>query len=266
MSPRTPLSELHAWRLDSPYAGRCALEAAVAAITVCIAVGCTCTSSKEEPQRSAAPLQASASPTKPSPLPPPPAKDRVIEPPDGVDRQPLSPGQWVSYRMRPRTPQETELTYKVLEKEGDSRFRVELTSTKGKHVAVFQLLIDVGSSGDPADSTLAALKIKHSRAEERSYEGDALSQVAPLHRLVTQAFGRASFAGLEQEEARVPGGTFRSSFRHQGKIGVGGLQSDGTIWSHPAVPITSLVKAMTGEDEAAVELIDYGDTGAESSL
>jgi hypothetical protein len=72
-------------------------------------------------------------------------------------------------------------------------------------------------------------------------------------------------AGMPREDVTVPAGTFKGCYRRTEKTDVGDVHSDTTLWTHPSVPITGLVRSKE-KDGTGMELIAYGMTGAKSSL
>src|SRR6185295_3146917 len=85
-----------------------------------------------------------------------------------------------------------------------------------------------------------------------------------------------SWEGQPQEDAVVPAGTFRSCFKGK-DVWHPRWGPDSLAWSHPAVPISGLVRAKEIENPqpwyrrqsaagTSAELVGFGDSGATSEL
>jgi len=75
-----------------------------------------------------------------------------------------------------------------------------------------------------------------------------------------------SWQGLPQEGATVPAGTFAGCFRARTEASWGPWHSANMSWSHPAVPLSGLVKSQGIDRPTSMELVGFGLTGATSEL
>jgi len=76
----------------------------------------------------------------------------------------------------------------------------------------------------------------------------------------------AGWEGSPQEEARAPAGIFAGAYKRQSEPGWGPQLSASTLWLHPAVPLSGLVRAQATPRKNRLELIAFGERGAVSEL
>jgi hypothetical protein len=75
-----------------------------------------------------------------------------------------------------------------------------------------------------------------------------------------------NWQGLPQEDVTVPAGHFTGCFKGRTDANWGPYKSADTIWSHPSVPLSGLVKSQGIDNPHSMELIDFGFSGAASEL
>jgi hypothetical protein len=75
-----------------------------------------------------------------------------------------------------------------------------------------------------------------------------------------------SWQGLPQENAIVPAGNFTGCFKTRTDAAWGPWKSASTAWSHPAVPISGLVRSQGIDQPTSMELTAFGMTGAVSEI
>lgn len=189
--------------------------------------------------------------------------ERVASPSAPVAR-PLVPGQWSTYKLVDDKGQPGFFTYKVVGQEGDATWIEMVTETyHGKTVT--KMLAALGDRRDPASLDLRAIKMKDARGHVTSLDGPTLDLVKGLYRSAVNGLVVA-WQGLPQEDASVLGGTFAACFKAQSSASFGPMHKESVTWSHPAVPVTGLVKSQSLAGSESMELVAYGESGAVSEL
>jgi hypothetical protein len=75
-----------------------------------------------------------------------------------------------------------------------------------------------------------------------------------------------SFAGTPREKLSAPAGTFEGCSKLEHTITFAELDGASTLWLHPSVPLTGLVRATLSSGEATIELVDFAAQGARTSM
>jgi len=155
-------------------------------------------------------------------------------------------------------------TYKVVGREADASW-VESVSETYAGKTVTQMLVGLGDGRSPASIDLREVKVKDARGHVTTFDGPMLVAVRSLYGSAASALA-VSWQGLAQEDVSALGGTFGGCFKTKSTVVLGPLRRESVTWSHPAVPITGLVKSHAVDGPAALELVAYGDAGAVSEL
>jgi hypothetical protein len=98
-----------------------------------------------------------------------------------------------------------------------------------------------------------------------SFEGPTLQLVRGLYASAIKGLV-VSWQGLPQEDAAVIAGVFVGCFKAQTAAAFGPVHRESVTWSHPAVPISGLVRSQSLDGHENMELVAYGETGAVSEL
>jgi hypothetical protein len=75
-----------------------------------------------------------------------------------------------------------------------------------------------------------------------------------------------SWQGLPQEDASVPAGIFTACWKGIAPPGWGIFPGRNTVWWHPAVPLSGLVRSQSLDQPTSLELVAFGDRGATSEI
>ncbi len=211
------------------------------------------------------PLLAACHPSSdPKKTPGPPIKmlDRTIAASSESEVLPLAVGQWT--RVRVRRPDETSvLTDKVIRKEGDA-FWIESVLLRPGRKVITQVLVPMNGRGAPGE--IRELRVKMPDDKVQDYRGRQLKSAGLMYQRVLASLRVPMLASLPKEDVQVPAGVFKGCYRRHIQSKYRNINADASVWTHPAVPINGTVKAQSDNKEITVELVDFGTTGAKSSL
>src|SRR5207248_9082562 len=75
-----------------------------------------------------------------------------------------------------------------------------------------------------------------------------------------------AWQGLAQQDATVPAGIFPGCYQGETQPGWGPFASRTLTWSHPAVPVSGVVKGQAIDQRNSFELVAFGEHGAVSEI
>lgn len=183
---------------------------------------------------------------------------RVLQP------RPFAVGQWTQHRVV-HQGQPSFITTKIVGLEGDA-FWIESVREIYFGKTVTKVLVFIGDRANPQSVEIRAGRIRDRTGRVTEMSPTMLSLMrslfaTPLGVLVV------SWYGQPQEDIVVPAGAFAGCFKGE-KIDAmwGPLRATSLAWSHPAVPISGLVRSQGIDRPVAAELVGYGDSGATSEL
>ncbi len=182
--------------------------------------------------------------------------------PKSTDRAAFAVGQWTQHAVDDPKQGKGDVTYAIISKEG-AAFWLDFKYNVGKRQMSFQALVDFAGGKDFRKATIHKVKVK-TPAGTQTLSGAMLGS---MKNRFADALGGGSptLAGLPQEDMTVPAGTFKSCYRSHNKTQVFGVSAESTVWHHPAVPITTMVKMKT-KDGSEWVLSGYGMTGAKATM
>jgi hypothetical protein len=185
---------------------------------------------------------------------------KVVSPPKGSDRLPLAVGQWSKHRVS--GTHGGEMIYALTGKQGGALW-MDFRRTGGPQNISFRALIDFGDlrSPDKVDIKRAEMTMG---GRKQVLSGAMLNMVKKQLQKWLSSMKLPKLEGA-QEDVTVPAGTFRQSFKAEEKVAAFGMTTEHTIWRHPAVPLTTMVKMQT-KDGQLFELVDYGMSGARAQI
>ena len=191
--------------------------------------------------------------------------------PTGSRPRPFAVGQWTQYKVVDDRGEPMFLTAKIVAKEGEAFwFETVLESDVGKLVT--KELVRVGDRDDPHSIEMLAARVRFRSGKIVEIPPSKLASYQSLFHVV------ASWQAQPQEDAVVPAGTFHSCFKGKNVWKRWVVGPDSLAWSHPAVPISGLVRAepipdphpwyQRGRQSMKVwtELVGFGESGATSEL
>jgi hypothetical protein len=178
--------------------------------------------------------------------------------------RPFAVGQWTQHWVV-RRDQPSFITTKIVGTEGGA-FWIEGVEETYFGKTVTKVLVFIGDRTNPHSVELRAGRIRDRTGRLTEMGPTMLSLMrsmfaTPLGVLVV------SWYGQPQENIVVPAAAFAGCFRGE-KVDAmwGPLRATSLAWSHPAVPISGLVRSQGIDRPVTTELVGYGDSGATSEL
>src|SRR6185369_981645 len=109
-------------------------------------------------------------------------------------------------------------------------------------------------------------KVRMPNGKSKELRGVQLKPAEDGYRKLIGDIFIPELGSLPRADVSVPAGTFRGCFRRDGNLVFSSMSTPSTIWAHPAVPISAIVKAESSDGKSRLELADYGLTGAKSEM
>jgi hypothetical protein len=176
---------------------------------------------------------------------------------------PLSPGQWVRFKLVDKEGRPSFTTYKIVGQEGDAHW-VEVVTERYSGRMVVKMLVAYGDRTDPSQTDMRRLIVKLKDNAPIDYQEPLLSLVRGTYKDIAKAI-IVRWEGLPQETKKVPAGTFVDAYKADAEVRLFGFTSRAKTWSHSAVPVQGLVHS-DNEDGATMDLVAFGLSGATSEL
>jgi hypothetical protein len=183
--------------------------------------------------------------------------------PVGFVPQPFAVGQWTQHKMV-YDQQPSFLTTKVVGQVGDAYWIESLQETYSGRT-VTKILLSIANRMDPSSVEIRGVVMKDRNGHVNTIEGPVLSMMQSLYRGAVANL-IVSWQGQPQEDASVPAGTFSGCFKMRTDAQWGGWKSASMSWSHPAVPLSGMVRSEGIDKPSTMELVAFGTTGAVSEL
>jgi hypothetical protein len=225
-------------------------------------IACAKDTDEDENDRSSKPTRGSSKTSKRSGKSAKGDTTEAVAAPKSTDRAAFAVGQWTQHEVTDPKQGKGEVTYAIIGKEGKAHW-LDFSTNVGARKMSFQVLVDLADGKDFRKATILKAKAK-TPAGTHTLSGQMLE---PMKDRFADAFGRGAptLKGLPQEDMTVPAGTFRDCYRSHNKNQVFGVSAESTVWHHPAVPITTMVKMKT-KDGSEWVLKGYGMTGAKATM
>lgn len=183
--------------------------------------------------------------------------------PVGFAPQPFAVGQWTQHKMV-YDQQPSFLTTKVVGQVSDAYWIESLHETYSGRT-VTKILLSISNRMDPSSVEIRGVVTKDRNGHVNTVEGPVLSMMQNLYRGAVSNLV-VSWQGQPQEDAAVPAGTFSGCFKMRSDAQWGVWKSASMSWSHPAVPLSGMVRSEGIDKPNTMELVAFGVTGAVSEL
>jgi hypothetical protein len=193
------------------------------------------------------------------------AQGRTIRASSATDLAPFAVGQWVRYAVRYADGRRGQLTYKVVQRQQNAIW-VELVTGTANAGTVLQLLLEAGSRRAPDGSRIEAARISMPNGAVRELRGVMLDPSRAGYLKALSPLFSPPFVGTPQEPVATAAGSFEGCHRLERELVFGELDGAFTVWMHPSVPLTGLVRATAKSGEATIELDGFGMQGARTSM
>ena len=177
--------------------------------------------------------------------------------------QPLRVGQWTQHKMV-HDQEPSFLTYKVVGQVADA-FWIESVHESYTGRVVTKILLAVPNRMDPSTMEIRGVVMKDRNGHVNSFDGPMLAMMQGMYRgFVSNLI--VSWQGQPQESTSVPAGNFTGCFKMRTDAQWGPWKVATTSWSHPAVPLSGMVRSEGIDRPSSMELVAFGLSGAVSEL
>ena len=184
--------------------------------------------------------------------------------PTGMEPKPLAVGQWVEYRTIDEDGKPGLMKQMITGQEGNA-YWYELISQSYSGRTAMRILLSFGDRKNPDTFDIKAVRIKDNNGEITDYPPAMLGILRSTWNGVLESLV-IRWEGLPQEDATAPAGTFEGCWKGRSKASWGPYSATSTVWSHTNVPISGAVKTVGEDKQFTMELIAFGDTGAQSEF
>ena len=184
----------------------------------------------------------------------------VLPPPAGFQPMPLSPGQWAQYKVTDDKGQPGFMTYKVLGVEGDA-FWIEILHEAYTGRTGQKMLLALGNRMDPSQIDIRAIVTLDAHGNVNQMPQAMMSFLQSTFKGAVSSMV-LNWQGLAQESVTVPVGRFDGCFHNRSEGQWGTWKSTADSWSHPAVPVSGVVRTQGVDHPFTMELAAFGLTGA----
>ena len=127
------------------------------------------------------------------------------------------------------------------------------------------MLLFMGDRMNPATMEVRAVKMKDRQGHVTEFTGPMMQLMKSMWQGSVNMLVVA-WQGQPQEDADAAAGHFSGCFKARTDASFGTWHSASTSWSHPAVPISGLVRSQGIDHPYTMELVAFGDGGATSEL
>jgi hypothetical protein len=172
---------------------------------------------------------------------------------------PMAVGQWVQYRVTDEKKQPGFFTMKVVD-ELQGAYFIEYVNEGYTGKTVTKLHLYLGDRSNPEAMDVRGVKMKDAKGTVTELPPEMLAMMRGTYRNLLQMV-TVSWQGLPQENIAVPAGSFAGCFKAQTEASFGPFQSQNLSWSHPAVPLSGLVRSQGVDKPTTFELVAFGEKG-----
>ena len=184
--------------------------------------------------------------------------------PAAFSPRPFAVGQWTQHKLVDDKGQPSFMTYKVVG-EDNGAFWVEMSQESYAGKSTTKMLIFIGDRMNPKSVDVRAVKMRDKKGRVTEFDPAMMALMKSMWSgAVDMLF--ISWQGQPQETATVAAGTFAGSFKVRTEGSWGPWHATSMSWSHPAVPLSGLVKSQGLDKPTTMELVAFGDSGAVSDL
>ena len=178
--------------------------------------------------------------------------------------RPLAVGQWTQHKMVNDKGEPSFMTYKIVGEENGA-YWIEVLHENYTGKTITKMLLFLGDRTNPATMEVRALKTR----DKNGHVSELMGPMLQLMKSVWQGSVNmlaVAWQGLPQEDSEVVAGRFSGCFKARTDASYGPWHAASMSWSHPAVPISGLVRSQGIDHPTTMDLVAFGDTGATSEL
>ncbi|HEY5089208.1 MAG TPA: hypothetical protein VIK30_04525 [Polyangia bacterium] len=178
--------------------------------------------------------------------------------------RPFVVGQWTQYKLTDGNGQPSFMTTKIVGADGDA-FWIESARDSYVGKTVSKMLVFIGDRMNPQSIDIRAVRMRDKNGRVTDVDPQVLQFMkASFQGAVSMLV--ISWQGQPQEDVVVPAGAFAGCFKMQTDASWGPWHAASLSWSHPAVPISGVVRSQGIDRPTTMELVAFGDSGATSEL
>lgn len=184
--------------------------------------------------------------------------------PASAEPMPIAVGQWSRYKLVDSDGHPGFISYNVVG-ESDGAYWLEMLQESYTSRLVTLMLVDLGDRRDPSTVDVKQMKQKTNDDAVNELPSSMLSLMKPMWGSIVESLV-VDLHDKPQEAAEAPAGSFDACYKVQATVSFAGKSWTSVGWSHPAVPLSGAVKTRGVDNPSAMDLIDFGTTGAKSEL
>ena len=184
--------------------------------------------------------------------------------PASFEPLPLAAGQWSQDEMTDGDGQPSFLTYKVLGEEAGATW-IEVLHETYFGATAQKMLIAFGSRTDPSQVEIRAVITRDRKGRINEMPPALMPMLQSTFRGVVSSMV-INWQGLPQEPVVVPAGHFLGCFHARTSAQWGAWKSTADSWSHPAVPLSGVVRSQGVDHPFTMDLVAFGTSGATASF
>ena len=177
---------------------------------------------------------------------------------------PLAVGQWTQHELIDGQGHPSFLTMKLVGEDLGS-YWLELVEETYSGRRITKMLVYFGDRSTPAALDIRAIETRLGTGPVKEGTPDELRSSRTDWAGILSMLA-VSWQGLPQEDARAPAGVFAGCYKRETEERWGPLLAKSTTWSHPAVPLSGLVRSQASEGRGSLLLISFGEKGALTEL
>jgi hypothetical protein len=172
-------------------------------------------------------------------------------------------GQWTEHRITDDKGHKSLVTNKLVGQE-DGAYWLEVINESAQGREAARMLIAMQAGRDPSGMVIRTLLVR--KGSDQPTAVDPMTGDPKIRARYRAALDLLAVPGEgdEKDDVRVPGGHFIGCYRIETQGAWGPLQTPTDLCTHPSVPLSGVVRAVSATTPGLVELIDFGVTGAES--
>jgi hypothetical protein len=174
-------------------------------------------------------------------------------------------GQWTQHRITDDKGRKSLVTNKIVGQE-EGAYWLEVISDSGMGRELAKMLVAMPAGRDPSGMVIRTLLVRKPDGQPTSI--DPTTAAAPVRAKYRAALDLLAIPGEgdEKDDVRVPAGHFIGCYRIETQGAWGPLQVPTDLCTHPSVPLSGVVRAVSAGKSGLVELISFGVNGAESEF
>jgi hypothetical protein len=187
--------------------------------------------------------------------------DGSIPAPEPGDVPAMTVGAWSKYKMSSGIA-----TFALVDRRNDTEWLID-AKIEGKMKILIQAWVHVPDLRDRSGMKMKEARAKIGGGAIRTMTMGPTSPAAMMFERFMSASTAERLEGLPQEDVKVKAGHFRGCYRWSNKLTMMGIKVEETIWTHPAVPLPSMVRSKPKKGgDGGFELIGFGSKGAKKSF